>query len=133
MLGRERVHVIVYEDWSADTPRVYAETLTFLGATPFSPRFDRVNPSKQVRSPRLHRFLFEPPQAASTIAAKLLPARARNQIAHAAGRLNTRIAPRDPISPDLLSCLRAELDPEIHRLEELLARDLSHWYRGPEA
>src|ERR1044071_1039597 len=54
-MGRERVKVIVFDDFVRDTARVYAETLEFLGLAPFQATFEVVNAVKPV-APGFSRF-----------------------------------------------------------------------------
>jgi hypothetical protein len=48
-------------------------------------------------------------------------------------RLNMRPQPRPPIPAELERTLRAELAPDVERLERLVGRDLSAWRRPPPA
>lgn len=131
VFGRDRVFVIVYDDFAADTARVYRETLEFLDVDPsFVPQFEIVNPSKQVRSARAHDFVFEPPASLQRLARRLLPDRLRNRLRYRLVALNRREAPRNPIPPDFAAELRSELEPEIEGLSVLLGRDFSPWLHG---
>jgi hypothetical protein len=120
--GRERVHVIVFDDWVAETPRAYREMLEFLEVDPsFVPELGVVNPNRRVRNQHLHdlvvrRYAF-------------VPARVRPRIRNLLIRLTTREAPREPLDPAVDARLRAELVPEIERLGKLIGRDLSAWTR----
>jgi hypothetical protein len=124
--GRERVHVVVFDDWVADTPRVYRQTLEFLEVDPsFVPNLEVVNPNRRVRSERLHdlvvrRYAF-------------VPARVRPRMRNLLITLTTREAPREPLDPALLASLRVEFAPKIERLAKLIDRDLSAWIRGSAA
>ena len=57
-IRRERVHVVLHDDFRSDPEEVLRGVLAFLGLeTDFSPEQREVNPSKVRRSPGLHRGL----------------------------------------------------------------------------
>jgi hypothetical protein len=127
IFGRERVHVIVHEDLTADTPREYAGVLAFLEVDPaFRPDFTRANENKQTRSRLLQRMIWDPPGLQ-----RLIPILRRYEITH---RLRARLLAlnstrqrRAAIAPALRARLTIELRPEIERLAGLLGRDLTAW------
>jgi hypothetical protein len=123
--GRDRVHIILQEDLSADAEGTYRATLEFLGVDEgFQPEFRIVNQHKLVRSRWLQRL------SASRL---LLPQRASRldpfirAVRRALIRLNMRPQPRPPIPADLERRLRADLAPDVERLGLLLGRELSAW------
>jgi hypothetical protein len=123
--GRERVHVIVFDDWIAETPRVYRQMLEFLEVDPsFVPELGVVNPHRRVRSRHLHNLVIRPATRA------VAPGRVRTRLLNLLIKLNTREAPREPLDPALLARLRVEFAPEIERLGKLIDRDLSAWTRN---
>jgi hypothetical protein len=129
-LGRERVLVIIYDDFRDDTLRAYRTVLRFLGVDEdFTPELRVVNPSKQPRSRTLTRLIANPPAWARRLAATTLPARQRKRLFRRALALNARTTPRRPMDPELRQQLKAEFAPEVQRLGALLGRDLSAWSR----
>lgn len=123
--GRERVHVIVFDEWVADTPTVYGQLLEFLDVDPsFAPAPGVVNPNRVVRNRRLHDLLVR--------RYSFIPVRVRPRIRNVLVTLTTREAPREPIDPALLESLRVEFAPKIDRLAKLIDRDLSAWTSGPQ-
>lgn len=119
--GRERVHVIVFDDWVADTPRAYRQALEFLEVDPsFAPNFRVVNANLRLHRPRLHDLLVRR-------AIRTVPRLARPRMRKMLVRLTMREAPREPLDPDLLARLRVEFTPKIDRLARLIDRDLSAW------
>ena len=61
VFGRDRVHIIIFEDFRADPAGAYRETLEFLGVDPtFEPNFNVVNASAARRSWRLQQLLLSP-------------------------------------------------------------------------
>ena len=130
--GRDQVHVVVFDDFAADPAASYAGLLTFLGLPP-DPRgaFPRRNPNKRSRSALVRRVLAAPPEPARRLARAIVPRSVRGALYRRAVALNTREEPRAAMPQDLRRELRAELAPEVARLEELLGRRLPAW-RAPE-
>src|SRR5581483_3946918 len=131
VFGADRVRVILFDDWISASEGVYRDTLSFLGVRPdFRPQLGVVNPSKRVRSVRLHNFVLEPPPRAQAVVRALLPDSVRLRLHYRLRSLNVRVAPRKAIDPALLRELRAEFAPKVERLGDLIGRDLSAWNLG---
>lgn len=129
--GRDRVHVIIYDDFRDDTAAEYRRLLEFLGVDPdtrvvFTPR----NQSKRSRFAWLQRLIWDPP-----FKRHLVPILRRFPVSHRARgallRANSVDAPRAELDPALRAELARELAPEVARLGSLLHRDLSHWTAEP--
>ena len=126
--GRDRVHVIVYDDLRRDVAASYRAVLAFLGVDPnFTPVFERVNANKVVRYRSLQRIVYAAPGPLRRAAPRLRRSRAVHRVRAALIRLNSRNAPRSPMDPDLRRRLTEELAPEVERLGTLIGRDLSAW------
>ena len=66
VFGRERVHVIVYDDFRDDTLAVYMGVCEFLGVDPeFEPQIEVVDSNKEVRSRILRTAVKRPPRMGS--------------------------------------------------------------------
>jgi hypothetical protein len=127
--GRERVHVIIFDDWLKDMAGAYRQTLEFLEVDPtFVPSFRVVNPNRRVRSDRLHDLIREPPSALLRLT-PVIPSGMRRKIRRTLFELNSVVA-REPLDPAVRARLRAEFAPEIERVGKLIGRDLSAWTRG---
>ena len=62
VFGRDRVQVILFDDFHQDTAAVYRSTLEFLDIDPgFTTTFEVINPAKKVRLRSLQNFLLRPP------------------------------------------------------------------------
>lgn len=127
VFGRDRVHIIVFDDLVADTPGVYRELLRFLGVDDgFEARFDPSNENKRVRSRLLQRLAYDPP-----LIRRFAPLLRRLPVMHALrNRLfaaNSVRASRRPMDPALRAALTQELAPEVERLSALVGRDLRAW------
>jgi hypothetical protein len=126
VFGRDRVHVIVFDDFIADTAATFDTTLDFLGVpTGFRPAsFDSVNASRRIRSERLRHFLARPPSVPRRVIHHLVPARIRRAAYERAKRMNVVPAERPPTPQATIDRMRAEFAPGIERLSALLERDL---------
>jgi hypothetical protein len=128
VFGREKVHVIIFDDFKKDTPRSFRDTCEFLGVdTQFRPEFNIINPSKTVHSEALRSFLRYPPPAVRWVLRSLGLRPVEWGFKGWLKRLNTKVQPRSDIDPALKQVLQAEFLPEIEQLSELLGRDLTHW------
>ncbi len=132
--GRERVLVLLLDDYQRDPRRVYAQVLDFLGVSPgFEPEFKIVNRFKGLRSRRLHRFLVAPPRPLRAAVRAVVPPKPRYALLGRVRALNTRPQARPPMDPKLAARLRSEFAAEVARLGVLLGRDLSAWTAGSVA
>ncbi len=132
--GRDRVHVIIQEDFHRNRAQVYEETLRFLDVPAgFQPDFRIVNANKRVRSRRLQMFLLEPPPPLRWLRERVLPVRVNQMVFGRMRGLNTSFEPRPPMDPTLRRRLQEELAPGVRSLGELLGRDLTHWSRSEGA
>ena len=133
--GRERVHVIIYDDFAADAAATYRDTLAFLDvdADCVPTEFPVINGNKYVKHPALRNLLVEP--VVRSAALKLfspLPRPAYAALRRTEKRLwrwNARFEERPPLAPDLRRQLQQEFAPEVERLSQLLGRDLTPWSR----
>jgi len=128
LFGRDRVHVIVYDDFERDTEGSYQETLRFLGVSQgFLPHFAVVNPNRRVRNEAVRHFLARPPTLPRRIIRAAIPSAIRRAAYDRAQRLNTS----HPRRPDLSDATRDLVNDlyrtEVETLSHLLGRDLTHW------
>jgi hypothetical protein len=131
VFGRERVHVIVFDDFRDRTAGTYAGVLRFLGVDEsFRPEFEVRNPNRRVRSAALQRAVFRPPGPLR----RLVPWLRRFPLVHrlrdALVSANSAPEARAQMDPALRQRLTAELAPEVEALGRLIGRDLSAWTRA---
>lgn len=129
LFRRDRVHVILFDDFVANTPDAYRSVLQFLQVDDaFRPdSFAVVNANKELRSERLRHLLARPPEAPRRLIHHLVPARVRRMLHERASRWNVRSAERRPLPEGMRERLRAMFSDEVGRLSELLGRDLDQW------
>ncbi len=126
--GRDRVHVILYDDFRDQTLRTYAGTLAFLGVdTGFEPQIEVVNANRRVRSSVLQRLIFQPPGPMLSTVRVLRRFPLVHRTRAALLRLNSRAQRRSEMDPQLRKRLTEELAPEVRQLGSLIGRDLSAW------
>ena len=144
-VGRDRCHVVVFDDFREDAGREYRRVLEFLGVdddgrTDFAPH----QSGQRYRYRFVQRLLTRPPGAnlslkeerlakadrktkrrAMKTAAKKKPwtTRAQKRIRD----WNKLPAKREPIPEALREEMRVHFAPDIERLGKVLSRDLSHW------
>lgn len=136
VFGRHRVHVLIYEDFVADSTAEYRKVLEFLGVDPaFQPSLEPVFSNRQMRSPLMQRLLWRPPQGIRSIARRIVPSQAaRRKVGQALAARNVRIAPREELDPVLRKSLEERFAPEVKRFGDLLGRDMSAlWCRASPA
>jgi hypothetical protein len=132
-IGRERCHVVVFDDLASDPRKVYSALLDFLGLVDDGrTRFERKNENRDVDRPWLQSLMINPP---APIVAWLAAMERRGlgtpqwvrtlrkRIKHA----NTRKAARGPLPAELRETLRAAFAGDVARLGAVIGRDLSHW------
>lgn len=129
VFGRDQVQVIIYDDFKADTARVYRDTLLFLGVDPdFELDMKVVNPNKYLRNLVFQNFLMQPPTWLMDIGKKMLPV--ARPIYWKLRNMNTVYQQRPPLDPALKARLQQEFLSEVEQLSELLGRDLTHWCKS---
>jgi hypothetical protein len=133
VFGRERVRVIIYDDFASDVAASYRETLRFLDVDPsqLPAYFSVVNGSKSVRSHLLRSIVTDPLIRSLAISISRRMGRtmftALRSIETRIGRMNTRPEKRPTLAPELRAKLKKEFAPDVERLSELLGRDLTYW------
>jgi len=133
VFGRDRVHVIIYDDLARDAATVYRRALDFLGVdSKHAPNdFKAVNGNQYVKSTALRSVLSDPIVRSAILAIRPLLPRAAfhgmQKIDAAVRKFNSRPAGRPVLEPELERELRAEFAPQVEELSALLGRDLTHW------
>lgn len=123
----EQIHVIVQEEFSADTASVFGDVLRFLGVDDaYQPDFIRYGESIRSRNRGVSRWLNAPPAPLRRAARRFIPPLVRKRIHQLVRkpllRATTVRNESLPIDPALERRLRDEFAPEVHRLAEMLGR-----------
>lgn len=140
LAGRERTHVIVFDDLMADPLGVYRRALEFLqvdydGQT----HFERKYPSRMYRYRWLQQLLYLP---AAIQGGKVIDtlqrsrrhykqdgSKRRSLISRMAG-WNTITEAPPPLTPQMAAVVHETLQSDVLLLSQLLDRDLSFWLAG---
>lgn len=132
-VGRARVHVVVFDDVAADPVKAYRALLEFLGLPDDGrTRFSKKNENREYRHAWAQTWVMNPPRfVAAWLEARQRRGKQRPEwirnLRRRLKRWNTRSTRREAMSEPMRARLRAELAPEIERLEMILGRDLSAW------
>lgn len=128
---RERVKLILYDDFAVSPQRVYDEVIDFLDL-PHDGRtdFPRVNENRTVRLPWLRTFYRKPPPVLRsafrglkrTVGGPGIVAVKEKIVA-----LNTLRERRTPLSPEFRAEMVKAFHGEVMLLSRILNRDLGHW------
>ncbi len=130
IFDREQVHVVLFDDFVADTAAEYEGVLRFLGVPSDGRRdFPVVNERKENRFPVLARLLHRPPPLLSRAVARAKKALGMEHagVLDFARRFNTAPVQKAQISEDLRREMRACFEPDVALLSSLIGRDLTHW------
>lgn len=112
--GRERVRVILYENFRRDNAGVYREVLEFLEIDPdFAPELDPARAAAKIQEMAIRQLRRTDPRVRRRMN--------REGIKQHASPV------REPMPSEVRERLREIFRPEVARLGELLDRDLSHW------
>jgi hypothetical protein len=148
VVGRERCHVVVFDDLKADVAGVYADLLQFLDLPPAPlPERKKHRSRNGFRFGWLQRLLKRPPVARSVLAGeqfrqRVTPKPHREPSAFSRKLMEVRRAllrwNRAPAPPVHVSdALKAQVCETLHRdrqvLAGLLGRNLDHWLGGNRA
>lgn len=135
VFGRERVHVIIYNDFAADAGKTFRQTLEFLGAdtSNLQAAFKAVNENKFIKNRAVSALLSDRMLRSTILAIRpLLPRAIFNAMQKMDARIrnfNSRVGGRAPLSLELRQELQHAFTPEVERLSVVLGRDLTNWTR----
>lgn len=128
VFGRDRVQVILFDDFAADTPAVYRAVLEHLGVDPeFTTDFPRLNPNKERVFPGALQMKNAAPGWFRKSMKAVVPQSLIDSVSRVIDRATTRKVDRKPLDPVLRATLTRECEADIHACADLLQRDLSHW------
>jgi hypothetical protein len=138
--GRERCHVVVYDDFRADPEAAMAALRAFLelpapaperAAEAPAPAELRVNRARRARSRRLSALLTDPPPLARRVVRGLTPRALRRRVAEGVLAANTAGGAPAGVDPAVRAELAAAFAAEVESVSRLLDRDLGHWLAAP--
>lgn len=131
--GRDRVHVIVFDDFKDDSKAAFNGLLDFLGVEPHPDvTFEKVNPNQGVRFAWLRDLYMQHDQKVRELGRLLIPdddlrRTFGKKVFEVYKQLYTREEERKPMSEAARERLRRAYRDDVERLSELLDRDLTGW------
>jgi hypothetical protein len=127
VFGRERVHVMLFDDLRRDGAGVVRGCLEFLDVDPsLAAAPPAANENRRVRSPLVQRLIFAP-RLLLPLAPFLRRFRTVRALRTRLLEANSEVKPRQPMDAALRRQLLDEQAPEVERLGRLIERDLSGW------
>ena len=130
VMGRERVHYVVFDDLVADPRAVYRATLEFIGVDPtFEVDLSVYNPNKKPRSGAVQKLIFAPRGPMKRVFGRLRSVPVMHRVRDAMVNANSTQAQRQKMDPELRARLTDEFAPQVAELGALIDRDLSAWSR----
>jgi len=126
---REKILVIIYDDFRENAAGEYKKTLRFLNVDDnFEVDMKVINPSKIVRSRDLQRIMMNPPKMLLRVGSHLkIPLKMQSIAMEKIRAFNTRYKKRSSMDMELRQALKREFRDDVERLSLLLGRDLSFW------
>lgn len=137
--GRDRTHIIVFDDLVADTLSVYQRTLEFLDVDYDGQiRFERKYQSRMYRYRWLQKLLYLPIRHGGKIVDTLQRRKRkfhkdnsmRRGLINRVTRWNTIVERPAPFTPEMVAIVRKTLQSDIQLLSKLIDRDLNSWLIG---
>lgn len=141
VVGEERCHLSIFDDFKEDPGREYRRALEFLDL-PDDRRaeFGRHAPTQDCRIAWLHRLMKRPPRAAMwlfdpedlqvMVEGVGKPSPVLDRVMEVRGKIinwNKKPAQRPVVGAKVRDEMREMFGPDIARLSRLLGRDLGHW------
>ena len=135
VFGRDRVIVVLADDFKKDNAGVYQKVLSFLGARVEGLDYEAIlaqdawtrNENKSPRSRLVTRFLKQPRNQAVLRGTARGPLPGWRTMLRALRRANIRYGERPPMDPTVKARLTAKMAPDVAALGALIGRDLSFW------
>jgi len=127
LFGRERVHIVIFDDLKKDLGSVCQGILRFLDVSPYlAPISGARNANINLRIAGLQRIMARPPRTFRIIR-RALPKQLRGNISRWLFGWNLVERPRPSMHHELKNRLQREFEPKVQELSNLLERDLSGW------
>jgi hypothetical protein len=128
---KDRVKIILFDEFVKDTSLVYNEVIEFLGLDEFSSvDFSIRNPRKKSRYAILNSIIHSPPDFLVKLLRSAGKGMLHRWIIKTHGwlkNINTEVVAKEEIPADTRRMLYEVFEEDIRRLEVILGRDLSSW------
>ena len=126
---REQIKVVLFDDIKADPKAVMRDVYSYLGVDPgFEPDTSVVhNQSGEIANPLLRVFWNRTGRLRSLLI-PLMPLKWRGRLFPFIARNQNVRRPKETLDPALKAELTEELRDDILTLQDLIGRDLAHWF-----
>ena len=136
VFARDRLHIMIFDDFARDTPAEFRGVLEFLGIDPtYRPaEFEVVNRSHRSRGGIVRALLGSRPvqslrhSVVPRLIGEIRAAQLSRRLRHS--RLNRQPNPRPPLKPEVRQRLGMEFRADVERLGALVQRDLATLWLG---
>jgi len=129
-IGESQVQVVLFDDFVRDTRGEYRRVLEFLEVeSDFLPTFDIHNPSGVIQNRWITTFFKKRPNLTNFVL-EAVPETLQRLFLGMLAPFSEKIVRPPKLDPESRAMLQERFIPNIKMLEEILGRDLSHWYRG---
>jgi hypothetical protein len=127
LFPKDKVHIVLFDDFAADTEKVYNEVLEFLEiSTEFTPDLEPVNQAKPLILRPINAFLVRHPWLKKA-SRRLIPFATLARLMDAMPRALRSAGRPAPMTDAARSRLTRKCRPDVERLTRLIGRDLSAW------
>ena len=125
---RDRIKIIIFDDFKENTRGIYREVLDFLDINPdFTPEFEIVNPNKQIRWPFVKKYTLDSPYFRKTLRGLVSDDRYAGMKNFYKTKL-VKYKPRPALDENLKVRLMKEFKIEVEKFSELLNEDfVTRW------
>lgn len=132
IFGKKNVRIYIFEEFIYNLSKLCYELFKFINVNPnFKPDFKIYNKSHSPKIKNLQKLLTKPPSLLKSVfdsSPKSLKQKIYNNLKIIYWK-NTKEVKKPPLDPKLKKTLRNEFITDIHKLEKLINRDLSLWYK----
>ena len=122
--------MLIWDEFKKDVRSEYSKVLDFLELVDDGRQeFPIYNPAKRVRSPMLQKLVVFLQKAERVSRAKVGLVPQDSALVRRLNRFNKKLRPRPPLPDDLRREMEAFFKPEVLKMERILKRDFSYWFR----
>ena len=131
IFGKEKVHIILFDDFASNTRREYQKTLKFLKVDEsFVPVIKKINANKTYVNYSLHRFFKNTPVVAKTIFRSVIPVKKlRVKLSDYVYYKNIKSDERPSADHRSIEKILKKFRPEIIDLQDFLQVSLKNWLK----
>lgn len=129
LFGENSVHIVLYDDFIADTQKVVTGILKFLNIEhSINMDYKVINANKEIQYFFLHRLIKNPSSQLKKLVRWVLPSKEiRHRLMAKILKWNIRIRKRKKLDDEMKESINNKLAGDIRSLGKLINRDLDNW------